>query len=509
MQRAIESLKTTQFDVLVIGAGAHGVFAALDASLRGLKVALIDQNDVCSGTSHNSLRTLHGGIRYLQYLQLGRTLESIREQAYLNRMAPDLVQTLPFIMPCEGHGMRGPLVMFAGLQAHQWFRLLCTLDINGLDHLPRNRVVGAQRYRQLVPGLEPANLTGGAIWHEVQLQDTNALLLACAAKAVAADAKIANYVRAIELQQADSKIIGAHCEDRLTGEAFDIRATVTLNATGPWAEDFLHNSAATAVKPMPVALNDSFNVLLKRQLFRDQTIAVPSAQRVEGEAIADTNRMYFVVPWRGRSIIGTVQVPWVDEATYLRDKRRHEDQLIAEVNAAYPQAQLQHDDIEYVYWGRVPIEDAPDENGTKRRDCFEVIDHRQRDDLPGLVTIVGVKLTTARLVAQQAVDALMQQLATPFVKGHTHKVRLSAPANYSSQPDIETLNDETLFKSRLADAIDNELVISASDFLYRRTDLGVLGDVHPHHLQWLAESLPKQPHYTVMDTAMDTVMDTQ
>jgi len=500
MQRARESLKTTRFDVLVIGAGAHGVFAALDASMRGLKVALIDQNDLCSGTSHNSLRTLHGGIRYLQYLQLGRTLESIREQAYLDRMAPELVQTLPFVMPCEGHGMRGPLVMFAGLQAHQWFRLLCTLDINGLNHLPRNRVVGAKRYRQLVPGLEPGNLSGGAIWHEVQLQDTNALLLACAAQAAAGGTQIANYVRAIELLRVEGKVEGAHCEDRLTGETFDIRATVTLNATGPWVEDFLQRSTAAAVKPMPVALNDSFNVLLKRQLFHDQAVAVPSAQSVEGEAIADSNRMYFVVPWRGRSIIGTVQVPWVDEATYRRDKRRHEDQLIAEVNEAYPPAQLQHDDIDYVYWGRVPTEDAPDENGKKRRDCFEVIDHRQRDDLPGLVTIVGVKLTTARLVAQQAVDALMQQLATPFVKGSTHKLRLSVPASYSSHPDIETLNDEAQFKSRLAEATSNQMAISASDFLYRRTDLGVLGDIQPHHLQWLAETLPQQPNFAVMDT---------
>ena len=500
MQRAIETLKTTQFDLLVIGAGAHGVFAAMDATLRGLKVALIDQGDLCSGTSHNSLRTLHGGIRYLQYLQFGRTLESIREQAHLARMAPDLVRTLPFVMPCEGLGMRGPIVMLAGLLAHQCLRLVSTLDINGLQHLPSSKVIGAERYRQEIPGIEPANLSGAAIWHEVQLQDTNALLLASATKASADGAAVANYVRCIELRHDNAAVVGGRCEDRLTGEIFDIQAKVTLNATGPWAEDFLQQAASGVVRPLPVALNDSFNVLLKRQLFKDRVVAIPSAQRVEGEAVADANRMYFVVPWRDRSILGTVQVPWIDEATYQRDKRGHEDQLIEEVNAAYPEAQLLHDDIDYVYWGRVPTEDAPDETGKKRRDCFEVIDHRQRDELNGLVSIVGVKLTTARLVAQQAVDALMQQLSQPFVKGSSHKVQLSPPTGYVNEPDIGHLNDEKTFKQRIENAITNQMVITASDFLYRRTDLGILGDVQPHHLQWLADALPSQPNHSVMDT---------
>ena len=500
MRRAIDSLQNTNYDLLVIGAGAHGVFAALDATMRGLKVALIDQNDLCSGTSHNSLRTLHGGIRYLQYLQFGRTLESIREQAHLARMAPELVRTLPFIMPCEGHGMRGPAVMLAGLQAHQLLRLASTLDINGLQHLPRNRVIGTNRYRQLMPGLEPANLTGAAIWHEVQLQDTNALLLACLAKSDEEGADIANYVRCVELLHADDAVVGARCEDALTGNEFEITATLTLNASGPWAEDLLRDATGQRVKPMPVALNDSFNLLLKRQLFTDKAVAIPSAQRVTGDALADTNRMYFVVPWRGRSIIGTVQVPWIDEATYQRDKRGHEDQLIDEINSAYPAAQLCHDDIDYVYWGRVPSEDALDETGKKRRDCFEVVDHRQRDNLSGLVSIIGVKLTTARLVAEQAVDAIMQQLSTAFVKGATHTLHLAPPTGYSDEPDIEHLRDEHNFKQQLDLAIRDQMVITANDFLYRRTDLGILGDVQPEHQQWLEQTLNQQPKRSVMDS---------
>ena len=130
MQRNTEALQQDHFDVLVIGAGAHGIFAALDASLRGLSVALIDRADLCGETSSNSLRTLHGGIRYLQYLQLGRTVESIREQAILRKMAPGLTQILPFVMPCSGQGMRGPAVMFAGMQGHQALRLATTLDLS-------------------------------------------------------------------------------------------------------------------------------------------------------------------------------------------------------------------------------------------------------------------------------------------------------------------------------------------------------------------------------------------
>jgi len=499
MQRNTEDLKQDNFDVLVIGAGAHGIFAALDASLRGLSVALIDRADLCGETSSNSLRTLHGGIRYLQYLQLGRTVESIREQAILRKIAPGLTQILPFVMPCSGQGMRGPAVMFAGMQGHQALRLATTLDINGLSHLPMNRVSGAATYAELAPGVVAPELTGTAIWNEVQLLDTNALLIGCAQAAATAGATIANYVSADRLRIDDGKVLGATCTDRLTGISFDINAKCCINTTGPWIESFLRSAGGNELKPMPIALNDSMNIVLRRQLFADRAIALPSHKKVEGKAVADANRMYFAVPWRGKSVIGTVQEPWVDEKSSLANRSGFLDQFLAELNDTMPDAKLKRSDIQHVYWGRVPTEDALDENGTKRRKADEVIDHGERDNIEGLYSLVGVKLTTARAIAKKLVDRMLRQSSKAFVPSTTHKVRLPLPEQDPNRPSHTQLHNERRFKDRLQQSCESEMTMTASDFLYRRTDLAVLQQPTPQHGQWLASALPAHAAYPAMD----------
>jgi len=499
MQRNTADLEQDKFDVLVIGAGAHGIFAALDAALRGLSVALIDRADLCGETSSNSLRTLHGGIRYLQYLQLGRTVESIREQAILRKMAPGLTQVLPFVMPCSGRGMRGPGVMFAGMQGHQALRIATTFDINGLSHLPMNRVAGSATYNELAPGVIAPDLTGTAIWNEVQLLDTNALLIGCAQQASNAGAVIANYVEADRLIIDNGKVRGATCTDRLSGTTFAIRAKTCINTTGPWVETFLQSAGGNEIKPMPIALNDSMNIVLRRQLFADRAVALPSHKKVEGQAVADANRMYFAVPWRGRSVIGTVQEPWLDEQSSRKNRSGFLDQFLEELNDTLPDARLERADIQHVYWGRVPTEDALDENGIKRRKADEVIDHGERDNVRGLYSLVGVKLTTARAIAKKIVDTMMRQSNSAFVSSSTHKVRLPLPAQDPNQPSTVQLHNERRFKARLLESCETEMTMTASDFLYRRTDLAVLDEPTEQHKQWLASALPAHTAYPVMD----------
>ncbi len=499
MQRNIDDLGQEHYDVLVIGAGAHGIFAALDATRRGLSVALIDRGDLCGETSSNSLRTLHGGIRYLQYLQLGRTIESIREQAILRKMAPGLTQILPFVMPCTGHGMRGPAVMFAGMQGHQALRIASTLDVNGLQHLPMNRVSGPTAYNEFAPGVLTDNLTGTAIWSEVQLLDTNALLIACAQEADKGGATIANYVQADTLLHENNTFTGARCTDRLSGRELTITASTCINTTGPWIESFLHKAGGNHIKPMPIALNDSMNIVLKRALFDDKAIAIASTKKVEGEAVADANRMYFAVPWRGHSVVGTVQEPWVDKATSKRNRVGFLEEFLNELNIACPDAELTRNDIQHIYWGRVPTEDALDENGVLRRRAHEVIDHGERDQIEGLFSLVGVKLTTARAIAKKAVDAAMGKTNRAFVGCSTHNVKLALPEHDPNQPCSAYLKTERRFKERLQQALKAEMVMTASDFLHRRTDLAVLSSPTKQQQQWLSSALPEHVAHAAMD----------
>ncbi len=503
MQRNTEALQQDQFDVLVIGAGAHGIFAALDAALRGLSVALIDRADLCGETSSNSLRTLHGGIRYLQYLQLGRTVESIREQAILRKIAPGLTQILPFVMPCSGQGMRGPAVMLAGMQGHQALRLATTLDINGLDHLPMNRVSGAATYNELAPGVVAPDLSGTAIWSEVQLLDANALLIGCAQAAADAGAAIANYVQADRLHIDNGKVLGATCTDRLSGAVLNISAKACINTTGPWIESFLQKACGEEIGPMPIALNDSMNIVLRRQLFADRAVALPSNKKVKGKAVADANRMYFAIPWRGRSVIGTIQEPWTDEESSNNNRSGFLDQFLEELNDTMPDARLERSDIQHVYWGRVPTEDARDENGIRRRKVSEVVDHGERDNIQGLYSLVGVKLTTARAIAKKLVDTMMRKTNHVFVQSSTHKVRLPLPEHNPNQPSHTQLSSERQFMQRLRASCENEMTMTASDFLYRRTDLAILDEPTEQHCQWLASALPAHTAYPAMDLTTD------
>jgi len=389
--------------------------------------------------------------------------------------------------------------MFAGMQGHQALRITTTLDVNGLQHLPMNKVKGPTAYQRLAPGVIADNLTGTAIWNEVQLLDTNALLIGCAQAASDAGATIANYVQADTLLHDKNRFIGARCIDRLGDSELTINADTCINTTGPWIESFLHSAGGNQIKPMPIVLNDSMNIVLKRQLFEDKTIAIASNKQVEGDAVADANRMYFAVPWRGHSVVGTVQEPWVDEETSKQNRIGFLDEFLGEINAACPDTNLTRSDIQHVYWGRVPTEDALDENGVKRRKAHEVIDHGERDQIEGLYSVVGVKLTTARAIAKKAVDSAMQNTNKAFVRSQTHKVRLALPEHDPNQPCNLYLNTERRFKDRLQQALEQEMVMTASDFLYRRSDLAILSTPTAAHRQWLTSALPEHFAYAAMD----------
>ena len=215
--------------------------------------------------------------------------------------------------------------------------------------------------------------------------------------------------------------------------------------------------------------------------------------------MADANRMYFAVPWRGRSVIGTVQEPWLDEQSSQRNRSGFLDQFLEELNATLPSANLKRSDIAHVYWGRVPTEDAMDENGVKRRKADEVIDHQERDSIEGLYSLVGVKLTTARAIAKKLVDRMMRNKSAAFVPSSTHNVRLPLPEQDPNQPSHTQLNSERRFKARLQKSCETEMTMTASDFLYRRTDLAVLDVPTQQQADWLASGLPTHSAYSAMD----------
>ena len=206
MKRDVSTLRSTQFDVVVVGAGIHGACIARDAALRGLRVALVDKADLGGATSHNSLKTIHGGVRYLQHLNIKRTLESIREQLCIKSTLEQHVKPVAFLMPTYGYGMRGPLAMWVGLQLYNVLVAFMALRL-GQKRLPeRARVISSKRTRSSLSPDQAQGVTGGALWYELQVEQADRALLDIVADAAAHHCCIASYVKVDGLS--DGKLEG-------------------------------------------------------------------------------------------------------------------------------------------------------------------------------------------------------------------------------------------------------------------------------------------------------------
>jgi glycerol-3-phosphate dehydrogenase len=527
MERQTSRLTETSFDLLVVGAGIYGACVARDAALRGLRVALIDRGDFGNATSHNSFKLIHGGLRYLQHLDLRRVRQSIEETRFWLRAAPHLVRPLQFVVPATGFGTRGPLAFWAAEQLH----LLLGLDRNRgvlpAWRLPAGQVVSRARCLELIPGLDARRVTGGAVWYDGQMQNADRVLLECVLQAAEAGAEVANYVRAEVLLEHARRIEGVRARDLLSGEQFDVRATVTVNTCGPWSAELLQGRAEPTDSP---ALVKGMN-LVTRRIAGDYAIGIESA-RCSDAVIGQSRRLYFITPWRDRSLIGTTHVLYRDEPDRCRFRQDEIEGFLREVNAAYPPANLKLDDVYYCYGGLTPADgEAGDEEGLRSRHA-EILDHRRLNGMEGLLTVVGVKYTTARRVAEQTVDHVYQKLGRtpppcptrgtplPGAKGFEGEDALvrAASAALGSEGGAEPgllLDYGTRFRQVLGDvgsapegigksvfhlccqhAVRAEMAVRLADVIFRRTDLAARGALTEADLQWCADMMSRELGWT-------------
>jgi glycerol-3-phosphate dehydrogenase len=380
---SLSALADTSFDLLVVGAGIHGAFAAWDAARRGLRVALIDRSDFGAAASANSLKIVHGGFRYLQSGDVGRLRESSRARADLLRLAPHLVTPLPCVMPASRTLPRGRLALGVALAAYETLALGA-----GSDVVPRGRLLDRATYARLAHPLALDDAPGGALWYDGILRSPDRLLLAVVRSAVRDGAIAANYLEALSLRRrGDGAVDGARVRDE-AGREFDVRARMTLLAANAGTPALLPRGSAT-LPPFACACNlvlDPGDRPLPRT-----AVAVP----VPGQ-----RRMLFAVPWRGRLMLGTSQQEAGDAAVL----ERAADELLAAIDRALPALALSRQDVRLVHRGLLP--------GTADAllDRPVLIDHAARDGIAGLVTMLGVKWTTARGTASRAVSICARRL---------------------------------------------------------------------------------------------------
>lgn len=412
MVRELRRLADSHVDVLVVGAGIYGAIAAWDAAQRGLSVAIIDRGDAGGGTSFNNLKTLHGGLRSLQAMNLTQMRLFIRERRALARVAPHLVRLMPCIVPTYRGLMRSRAVMRAALTLND----LIAHDRNsGLDDpatlVPSGDVVSRDECLRMNPLISPAGVTGGAVWYDYQMRSSDRMTLSFLLSAHRAGAIVGNYVRARTLLRRDARVEGVSAEDVLTGNTFDIRARVVLNAAGPWASSLLDAvPEATRDRPAP-GLSRAMNVVLRHL---GHSCGCGGIAR---------GRFLFAVPWRDRTLIGTSHDPFRGTADELEVTPADLDAFLTDVREAFPRALVQREDVHLVHRGLLPIAGSSSDTVSLLKESA-VVDHRQQG-IDGLVSIFSVRYTTARHTAEQAVDTVFASLGRKAPLCRTGETRVA------------------------------------------------------------------------------------
>jgi glycerol-3-phosphate dehydrogenase len=424
MKRDLAQLSNNIFDLCIIGGGIYGACTAWDAVNRGLSVALVDKGDFGHATSANSAKIVHGGFRYLQHGDLVRIRESIKERRTLLRIAPYLVRLMPCLMPTYGHGLMGPEVLRMALAVYD----LIGWDKNrGLNdphrQVPPGRILSRQECLHLVPGIREDGLTGGAIWYDGQMVNTERLTLAFVRSAAQAGAVVANYVRITGLIREGSRVIGIHANDSLSGQTFEIRGHLVVNASGPWVGRVLEQAGAK--RPAAWQFCKTMNLIVRRPLVDGHALVVGTPARLQDglmdrdALIRRDHRFLYMSPWRAHTIIGSPHVRYEGDPDDMQTTPEEIQGFLDEVNHAYPAARLTFDDVSFVHQGLLPITTrAAALNAVELAKHALLTDHA-RDGLKGLISVLGVKYTTARLVAERTIDLVFRKLGYRYPKSVT------------------------------------------------------------------------------------------
>ncbi len=390
MTRDLAPLQADTFDLLVVGGGIHGLFVAYDAAARGLRVALVERGDVGSGISFNHQRTLHGGLRALQSGQIRKCRQQIAERRSWARIAPHLLRPMPFLIGTYRGTRRSRLAVRAGFKLYDFIGKARNVGVLPELHLPNSRLESKTATRRFFPGIDEQGLSGGAIWYDYQTVHPDRLTWAVAAAAVQAGAVIATYVEALTPLREGDRTSGVSARDALTGAPFDIRARAVVLAAGSGLGALHRRFGVTGAPPLVRAMN-----LLIDRPAKDIALAASSAR----------GRMLTAVPWAGRVLVGTHQPDGVVSEDDSPSMDPIIDAFIEEVHSAFPALEARRSDVRFVHHGLVPGQ--PSASGFDLLAEPQLLTHAGS---PGLLSLVGVKYTTARLAAERAVDAVAKLL---------------------------------------------------------------------------------------------------
>ncbi len=463
-----EIQKTNQeWDVVIIGGGASGLGAALEAVTRGMKTLLLEQDDFTKGTSSRSTKLVHGGVRYLAQGNISLVLEALRERGLMKQNAPHLVKDQSFIIPSY----------------NWWVKPYYTLGLTAYDFmagrlgLGRSLPYSRKRTLKNIPTLKQENLRGGVVYHDGQFDDSRYGINLCQTFVENGGTAI-NYMKVVGLNKANNKITGVAAIDGESGERININAKVVVNATGVFVDDIIKMDAPKS-KDIVCVSQGVHLVLDKEFVPNDYAIMIPKT---------DDGRVLFAVPWHNKVVVGTTDVQ--KETAELEPRALEEEiDFILETAGRFLTRAPKRSDVKSVFAGLRPLA-APTGEGKKTKEISR--GHKIYTSDAGLITITGGKWTTYRQMAEEVVDAASKISAYPIKKSITRNlaihgwkknVDLTDPLYFYGSDsekiialgkaekgmDAYLSKDLGIIKAQVVWAARHEMARSVEDVLSRRT----------------------------------------
>jgi glycerol-3-phosphate dehydrogenase len=379
-ENILEELRAGEqvYDLIIVGGGATGLGAAVDAANRGYRTLLLEQSDFAKGTSSRSTKLVHGGVRYLKQGNITLVMDALKERGLLLRNAPHLVHDLPFVIPSYKWWQRS----FYGIGMKVYDLLSGRLSFGKSSLLTTEETV------ERIPTIERAHLRGGVVYHDGQFDDAR-LAINLAQTAEEGGATVVNYVRCTGMVKEGGRVRGIEAVDAETGQTFRISGRAVVNATGVFVDDLLEMDSGEASRLVAVSQGIHF-VLPKRFLPGNHGLMVPET---------DDGRVLFAIPWHGHVVVGTTDTPNVRkslEPVALEEERAFVMHHVRKYLAEDPCEA----DVLSVFAGLRPLVDKGNRSSTSKLSR----DHTILVSRSGLITVTGGKWTTYRKMGEDVVN---------------------------------------------------------------------------------------------------------
>ncbi len=483
MKRDLEALENTSYDVLIVGGGIYGASIFYKLCKAGYKTALIDRGDFASGTSSNSLKILHGGLRYLQNLDIYKMRASIESRREILRYAPQLVEPLRCVIPTYGYGTYSNEVTRSALFLND----LLSSDKNQLvspaNHLGNGQVWKKEHWKMESGELYRKHHRGAMIWDDAILRDTERLVIQLILDGCSHGGSAGNYLELESVEPGELGTHRAHIYNRLDHTSLQIHSRVVINTAGTAILNRIE--ADNERKLLPRYWAKGINLITHCDYPYEFAIGLNQNSLVQNLKEARKKRFYFFVPWHGKLMIGTEYHLFDINEGSPEISEAEVDAFLESIREVYPELNVSRGCIEYVHKGILPINDNKYLRDTSKLPLLTrdlIIDHQKKGGKKGIFSVCGVKYTTAFYVANKMLKTIQS----------AHEPSAGASGNQSMDLNrAKPLDLDNLTSEHIEHLITHEMAMSLSDILLRRLNVSARGKIDEKWVEMAANALTK------------------